>query len=89
MSFGICASHELISIAVSNALMFNESKEPTLLFAAVLNDRGNRGRVYLARDSKVFYIHSTDSNGNPLGFNPIVSTEDFNFGLLGEHITSH
>jgi hypothetical protein len=89
MSFGIRVSHELMSTAVSNALMFNANKEPTLLFAAASNDGGNRGRAYPARDSKVFCIHSTDGNGNPSGFNPTASTGDSNFSLLGEHVTSH
>lgn len=89
MSFGIRVGHQLMSTAVSNALMFNKSKEPTLLFAAASNDGGNHGRAYPARDSKVFCVHSTDGNGNPSGFNPTASIEDSNFSLLGEHVTSH
>ena len=78
-----------MSLAVSNALMFNKSKEPTLLFVAVSNNGGNRSRAYPARNSKVFYIYSTDRNGKPSGFNPIASIEDSNFSLLGERVTSH
>ncbi|KAL4868103.1 hypothetical protein BDV12DRAFT_186240 [Aspergillus spectabilis] len=84
MSFGIREYHELMNTAISNAV-----NERTLLFAAASNDGANLGRAFPAQYPSVFCIHSTDGNGNPSNFNPTASETDFNFSLLGEHVSSH
>ncbi|KAM0210275.1 hypothetical protein ACHAQD_010791 [Fusarium lateritium] len=84
MSFGIREYHELMSLAVSNAL-----NSRTLLFAAASNDGANLARAFPAQYPSVFCIHSTDGNGNPSAFNPTASETDVNFSLLGESVSSH
>ncbi|KAF5662747.1 intracellular serine protease [Fusarium heterosporum] len=84
MSFGIREYHELMSLAISNAL-----NKRTLLFAAASNDGANLARAFPAKYPSVFCIHSTDGNGNPSAFNPTASETDVNFSLLGESVSSH
>jgi subtilisin family serine protease len=84
MSFGIREYHEPMTTAISNAV-----NKRTLLFAAASNDGANLGRAFPAQYPSVFCIHSTDGNGNPSDFNPTASKSDFNFSLLGEHVSSH
>ncbi len=84
MSFGFPQGIRDIERQITRAV---QREKNILVFAAASNDGRNTPRMYPARKSSVFAIHSTDSNGYTSSFNPPPLT-DQNLSILREYIES-
>ncbi|KAF2636034.1 subtilisin-like protein [Massarina eburnea CBS 473.64] len=86
ISISVGFQQRVLGDAMERAIDYAKANN-VLIFAAASNSGANAGRSWPARYDGVFAIHSTDTNGNPSGFNP-TEFEGINFATVGEAVES-